>query len=53
MRTVLVVANSARIVSTIIPLLPNALDAASARGAVELDNSSHPTKATVEMATKT
>ena len=51
-RTVLVVANSARIVSTIMPLLPNALDAASARGAFELDNSSHPTNATTETATR-
>jgi hypothetical protein len=50
--TVLVVANSARIVSTIVPLLPNAFDAASARGALELDNSSQPTNATTEIATK-
>ena len=51
-RTVLVVANSARIVSTNVPLLPNAFDAASARGALELDNSSQPTNATTEIATK-
>lgn len=51
-RTVFVVANSARIVSTIMPLLPNTLDAASARGASELDNSSQPTNATTEIATR-
>ena len=51
-RTVLVVANNARMVSMIIPLLPNALDAASARGAFDLDISSHPTNATVDMATR-
>jgi hypothetical protein len=34
-----------------IPLFPNALDAASARGASELDNSSHPTNAMVDIAT--
>ncbi len=39
--TVLVVANSASIVSTIVPLLPNALDAASARGALELEYVNH------------
>ena len=50
-RTVLVVAKSASIVSTITPLLPNALDAASARGASELDKSSQPTNATTEIAT--
>lgn len=51
-RTVLVVANNARIVSKIIPLLPNALDAATASGAFDFDNSSHPTNATAEMATR-
>ena len=52
-RTVLVVANNAITVSMAVPLVPNALDAASARGALELDNSSHPTSATVVRATST
>jgi hypothetical protein len=52
MRTVLVVANRARIARTIVPLLPNAFDAASARGAFELDNSFQSTNPTTETATK-
>jgi hypothetical protein len=51
-RAVLVVANRAKIVITNTPLLPKTLDAASASGASDLDNSSHPTKATLEMATR-
>lgn len=50
--TVLVVANSAKIVRIIVPLLPNAFEAASARGASERDNSSHPTSAITDIATR-
>jgi hypothetical protein len=52
-KTVLVVAKRASIVSIITPLLPRALDAARASGALDFDSSSHPTNATVEMATST
>lgn len=51
-KTVLVVANNASMVKMIMPLFPSALDAAIASGALDFDNSSHPTRDTVEMATR-
>jgi hypothetical protein len=51
-KTVFVVANNASMVRTIMPLLPSALEAATASGALDFDSSSHPTRATVETATR-